>query len=588
MNESFHIGNLFYAMNQTSKHAKDPVFYIISATWFEKWKTYVNFDYYMNNSKLFMNLNSLPNRPDNMPSESYVTSLTQDIQDEVNKYFEKYFIADNSEHYPGMVTNKDLLYDKMTHYVNFDKPDSSMNYNIQNQLICGNDYFIVTRDIWKYFRAVYGGKEIKRYRISSSSSNNANEILIESKLKNLNLIIIKSKVDDHHNHNHNGDDYYAAAFPFSIEKPKNVFVSRRSTLSDFKKQIIDMFSFLKHVHDKDIRFWLLNQEYTSHSAFSNYVNETYDKRLNPRISLPGFNLELLNPKVKLEEIDDMLSNRLIIMEYIDSNHSHFPFKTQHLSDFSREFQDEIKAISKGKKRLNRNCYTFYDKLKIENDTQIDRTHLFDIKKFFKDKYMIDTISKIPTDDINKVLLRICDVSNENDRVEFENEITSLRDNMDLIFEQKELMQKLGFVYSTELNTFVSRKSLTRTNASGSGSGTEKRLRQDIILKKRERTKIMQQLLGKTKTNSPNERKKHGKRGCEGDIEMDEDDEWDKCGFCSKDICLKWEEVTKCKGCGDVFYCSNSCLNKDLRFHIKTCNNINENNNSNSVLEINNN
>jgi hypothetical protein len=99
---------------------------------------------------------------------------------------------------------------------------------------------------------------------------------------------------------------------------------------------------------------------------------------------------------------------------------------------------------------------------------------------------------------------------------------------------------------------------------------------------------MQQLLGKTKTNSPNERKKHGKRGCEGDIEMDEDDEWDKCGFCSKDICLKWEEVTKCKGCGDVFYCSNSCLNKDLRFHIKTCNNINENNNSNSVLEINNN
>ena len=50
MYESFHIANLFYDMNETPKHSKDPVFYIISTSWFNRWKKYVNFDYYMSNT----------------------------------------------------------------------------------------------------------------------------------------------------------------------------------------------------------------------------------------------------------------------------------------------------------------------------------------------------------------------------------------------------------------------------------------------------------------------------------------------------------------------------------------------------------
>ena len=85
MYEAFYIANLFYDLNETSKHQNDKSFYILSTSWFEKWKKYV--------------------------------------------------------------------------------------YNIDEKYIYGRDYLIVTRDIWKFFQCIYGGKEIRRYNLNRELYN---------------------------------------------------------------------------------------------------------------------------------------------------------------------------------------------------------------------------------------------------------------------------------------------------------------------------------------------------------------------------------------------------------------------------------
>ena len=67
MYEAFYIANLFYDLNETSKHQNDKSFYILSRSWFEKWKKYVNFDKYMYFHSKYLSINSLPIRPREAP-----------------------------------------------------------------------------------------------------------------------------------------------------------------------------------------------------------------------------------------------------------------------------------------------------------------------------------------------------------------------------------------------------------------------------------------------------------------------------------------------------------------------------------------
>lgn len=577
MYESFHIANLFYDMNETPKHSKDPVFYIISTSWFNRWKKYVNFDYYMSNTDKYLKLNTLPERPNSeSPSDNYIKNLDEKIRHELDKYFDNFFLNDNAECYPGVVSNKELIYDKMTHYVNFDRPESSMNYNMLDNLENGNDYFIVTREIWKYFKAVYGGKEIKRYRVVSSASKPLpNEILIESKLKTINMIIIKQKTDDSSTNNHDNKNINDSSFPYTVEKPKFIFISRKATLYDFKKQVIEMFSFLKHIKEKNIRFWVLEPKY-SYDEFVDFLNEKYNKKSNPRVTIPALSLELFSSKVKFEELEEIISNKLMVMEFIDTNKTHFPFKSQHLSDFSKEFQGDIIAISKGNRKSSNEAINYYDHLTF-NLNVVQENTLFYIKKFFKTKYMLNSITKIPNNELNSVLLRICDISNENDRIEFNKEISCLRENMDLIFDKSDLLLKLGYAYSNNLE--IINKNNHKKPYNGTG---ETKLRQDLILKKRERTKILEQLTGKHKkekeqiTQSKKEENKKIEHIDLTEEKEEEDKEEEKCTYCGKTI--EEDEFIMCNKCNNAKYCNNYCMNKDLRFHIKNCNNIIKDNN----------
>jgi len=198
MNEAFYIANLFLLMNTSLWNSFEDEYFVISNKWFDKWKSYVNFDYFMNNNENFIKLCKaiqsgceFPIKEIKEENVSNVIDLTKNDKDskltslinsETEKFIVETFLKDNYDNYPGVVANKELLIDKGLHYVNFNDVNSHMNYNIIEQYQNGTEFFVVNKKIWEFLKSLYGGKEIKRYSLSISPNN---DNLLELKLKNV-------------------------------------------------------------------------------------------------------------------------------------------------------------------------------------------------------------------------------------------------------------------------------------------------------------------------------------------------------------------------------------------------------------------
>jgi hypothetical protein len=190
MNEAFYIANLFYVMNQSKWTYFEDEYYIISTNWFERWKKYVYFDYYIKNADRFLKLGDIMKNPSKKEEGNSVdpsnTVVDQLFKEESEKYFVEYFLKDNMENYPGYIFNNELLIDRGLHYMDFNNKKSIFNYNIIDQYENGREFFLINKPIWDYFKAVYGGKEIKRFSITISNSS---ETIVELKLKNVKIFL---------------------------------------------------------------------------------------------------------------------------------------------------------------------------------------------------------------------------------------------------------------------------------------------------------------------------------------------------------------------------------------------------------------
>ena len=585
MYESFYIGNLFFNMNQTNQYLKNDDFYIISASWFNRWKNYVFFDYYMRNIEKYLKLNNIDESTSNN-EENYLFNLDEKNKAEVNNFFIETFTASNESNYPGYVENKDILYDKVLYYSNFNKPNSKNNYNIKSELINGQDYYIVSKDIWDYFKTVYGGREIRRLKVNVTGAEK-NQIFIESKLKNLNIIIIKPKNYDYYDRDYkykkNQND-----FPYIIERPKMVFVSRKMNLNLLKDHFINIFHCLKNIEKKYIRSWILESKYTFES-FCEYANSNY-KMSEKRLLFPGLCLELFNQNVQLEEIDDFLKDKKIVIEYIDTTETHFPFKTQRSNEFSQEFQDDICGISQGINIHKLNYTEFYDCILLNSEEKEKKENeksdnsLFVIKDFFRKKYMIN--SNNYGEDSKTILANICDSQNGIENEDLQKELNILKENMYLIFDKSEILLKIKTIYS---NCFE------KKNEKEVEKNKERIITQEMVQKKRERKKLEEKF--KIKLIQKNEKKNKNEKGNtindvkkeniikdnEEEIELNENNSEqkeekneinaklkntslnDKCSYCGSNI--NEDEWVLCEKCNKVKYCNNICLKKDSRFHV---------------------
>ena len=591
MYEAFYIANLFYDMNETSKHKNDKCFYIISNSWFEKWKKYVNFDKYMYFHSKYLSINSLPIRPPEAPSKEIFDKLKKNpkIKENLNKYFNSLFLTDNSDNYPGSITNKFLLYDKKSSYYNFENRESNYNYNIDEKYIYGRDYLVVTRDIWKFFQYIYGGKEIRRYNLNrelftqqpiniSSYQNNLKnsnpqilEILVEAKLKTLNIIIIRS--------NFKLDSRNQKIIPFTVDSPRYLYVSHKFSIRKIKEKIKEMISNFKGKNSDELRLWILKDKTYQH--FVDDLNKDFKNNIYLELKFPGVSLDIFGQNTKIEDLGDSILNNVIIVVESKINmglkgDERYIFKKESLEDRSEHFKDYVIKIRDGKNLNDDNIIeykkTLYEHIKFKNVPSGYSKDNFLIKNYFTQKYQLDKISKMIDEDVNSFIEKISDYNNEkNSKLKdlFVNEVYTLKENMDLIIDESELIANVEGINS---NLFHKEKKQKKDMITKKRKRKQSEEENEIITikKKKEENKD----LNINEENNINSKEIKSNEIDEQNKEIEEcenmnEEENQFCSYCEKEL---EQDFVICDKCGKAKYCNIICKNKDNRFHIKTCNN----------------
>ena len=591
MYEAFYVANLFYDMNETSKHKNDKCFYIISNSWFEKWKKYVNFDKYMYFHSKYLSINSLPIRPPEAPSKEIFDKLKKNpkIKENLNKYFNSLFLTDNSDNYPGSITNKFLLYDKKSSYYNFENRESNYNYNIDEKYIYGRDYLVVTRDIWKFFQYIYGGKEIRRYNLNrelftqqpiniSSYQNNLKnsnpqilEILVEAKLKTLNIIIIRS--------NFKLDSRNQKIIPFTVDSPRYLYVSHKFSIRKIKEKIKEMISNFKGKNSDELRLWILKDKTYQH--FVDDLNKDFKNNIYLELKFPGVSLDIFGQNTKIEDLGDSILNNVIIVVESKINmglkgDERYIFKKESLEDRSEHFKDYVIKIRDGKNLNDDNIIeykkTLYEHIKFKNVPSGYSKDNFIIKNYFTQKYQLDKISKMIDEDVNSFIEKISDYNNEkNSKLKdlFVNEVYTLKENMDLIIDESELIANVEGINS---NLFHKEKKQKKDMITKKRKRKQSEEENEIITikKKKEENKdlnINEENNINSKEIKSNEIDEQNKEI--EDCENMNEEENQFCSYCEKEL---EQDFVICDKCGKAKYCNIICKNKDNRFHIKTCNN----------------
>ena len=535
MYEAFYISNLFYEMTQTNYHLKDTFFYLINLDWFQKWKKYVNYDFFTNtkNFQKFISINSLPFRPTYINNESYMNYINKNTKNKISDFFNKFFLSDNATLYPGYINNKKFLLDKYQNSTYLYNKNRENNFNVVDNIKYNKDYIWVTEDIWKYFYCIYGGFEIRRrnlninkkyyelYLNNDESFDNEKNIILEKNFMTFNLIVF--------NYNKN--------YTYKIDPPKYLFVEHYATILDLKKKIKNIFLFLSKYNLEEIHLFYLNQNMNLNS-FADYVQS--HSNIKGEMVFPGINLDFFDPNLPLEFIQERHfkinnnnnNNNYLVLEipflFWENKRKIYLFK--HEINYR---QNELMEIVDYK--INK---SFYDKIELEpkeeNNIFVINEKLFLIKKYFYQKYYINKIYQCPKIELNIHLKKIIDNFNEEQiNKMFEAEINELRNNIDLIFDKTYLAENISGLYLSEFDT--------------NNKNNENKI---LLNKKRERVNNMDKdyiLLDK-------------------DCDSDEIS-WYSCGFCNKTLNQKF---VVCKFCMRKKYCDYFCRTNDVEKHLEYC------------------
>ena len=541
MYEAFYISNLFYEMQNTPNHLKDPYFYIINSEWLIKWKKYVNFDFYTNENgwKHFIKLNMLQFRIDNKLSQNdnYLNHIKENTKKKIYNYFDSYFLSNNEKNYPGRINNKILIIfrNRADTYININQVQSNFNYNLLDEMLYKKDYIWVTEDIWKYFYCIYGGFEIRRHNLNESNNipKINKEIIFEAKLKTINLIIF------HFNKNYN----------YKIDPPKKFYISHLSTIRQMKEKIKEFCVFLKSFHINDIRLWVLD-EFFNENSFYKYI---WDNRLHQKeIKFPGINLDIFDDTVKVYSLEEKIlkSKNLLVLElpFLMPYKNCYFFSKPIFNNFTEELKTMCININNNnaKEDCNKKCY---DHLQIYyncNNNFIINLNLFLIKKFFWNKYILEKIRQYHINELNILLDKIIqNFTDEQILTMFNQEIEELKKNMDLIFDKNFLAKNIDDLYLNEFED--TDKNDYKDNDNNRNYYHEEKKEIKLINNKRLREK----------NNKINLKEK------DTDINT-----LNNCGYCKNK--LEKNSYILCSFCLNKKYCSNICRNNDIKEHLKQC------------------
>ena len=517
MYEAFYISNLFYKMANTKYHLKDPYFYLLNLDWFSRWKKYVNYDFYTRskNRKKFISLNSLPFRPNdvnNEKEENYLKYINQSTKKKIFDFFDKIFLSNNANLYPGYINNKIFMLDKTKNNTYLHNNYLENNFNIINDAKYNVNYIWVTEDIWKYFHCIYGGFEIRRRNININLNNSEFDlnsindyslnpekiIILEPKLKTFNLIIF----------------HYMRNYKFKIY--------------ELKKNIKRIFPFLSNFNLDEIHLFYLAQNMNL-KTFYEFMgsNRNYGNEMN----FPGINLDSFDEDLTLELFEEKF---LKINEDTTNLVLEIPFFFQEKNMKVYLFKNPKYIKAKENLKIINYNKPYYDKIEINNNDNendfIINSNLFLVKKFFYQKYFIDKINKCEKCKLNILLKKIIDnFKEEQIKKMFEVEMNELRNNMDLIFDKNYLADNISNLY---LNEFDNNNKEINKN----------------------------KFLGKKRENINNA---HIIIDSNGESEIS----YNTCGFCEKTLD---KDFVLCRFCLRKKYCRIDCRKSDIKNHLVNC------------------
>ena len=269
------------------------------------------------------------------------------------------------------------------------------------------------------------------------------------------------------------------------------------------------------------------------------------------------------------------------------------FKKETLDDRSENFKDFVIKIRDGKNLNDENIIDYkkslYESIKFKNIANGYSKDNFVIKNYFSQKYQLDRISRMIDDDVNNFIEKISDYNNEkNTKLKdlFVNEVYNLKENMDLIIDESELLNN---VEGINLNMLTKNNKQSQSNLNNdTNMKKRKRKQNEDENNKTKHRKINDENYENIEANekengnlneneNENNIQKENEREInesnnqieikENNIETNEENQF--CNYCGEEL---EQDFVICEKCGKAKYCNIICKNKDDRFHINTYNN----------------
>lgn len=562
MYEAFYVANLFCIMNTTQWSVYDDEYFIINSSWFEKWKIYTNFDFYMSRTEYFLS--------EKTEDKNFFETSEPYIKNEVIKTFENSYLVSNYTLYPDKINNYPLLYEKNTTFYDDEKPFFYQNYNIRENLVEGKDFIVVSKPLWNFFHSLYGGNEIKRYSVRIRPTDN----VVEIKLKN--LLITTTRL------NKNG----------KLDPPKLAFFSRGDTIKQIKKQLRNIIPGIieKDSSSKDFRLWAIDSSIPINSLEEYLLTnlQKNDREYLENIPLPAILLDVYE-KNYLGEIEELINDKMIIFEDKNPSPGYYNSKNKFLFGLEKDnyvagfitktfieyYDNRIDALGVND-YFKKICYcpigfyedyTKFDSLVKDKVDYLNNNgnKLFRIRDFFTFKYGINISQK----SMFMKMKSTYSFKNFLDSI-FQNEIEYIKNNIYEIYEKQDVIKKFAVFFGGIKFVSLSKKKEDLDNSKNK-SFQDSMNNSNLNDKYGNSTKNSTFELDNsnhTITELNSSKDEYYKNNENSNLPLQEKVIY-KCHYCNSEI-EDENEIERCSICMKVNYCNDICKKKDFKFHKKKC------------------
>jgi len=256
-------------MNDTQWNIFDDELYIINKRWFDKWRSYVQYDYIV----------------------KHVIDEKRGVKDlSMNK------MVNSGGSKPGDVTNKFLLMDSKDYYHNRFHEGDYRNQPLRDDCILNRDFFVISKAAWRLFKLEFDGLELVRYCVVKDKLGKYYRDALLPKVK----VAIMRRQE-------------------KLKYPKILNLARKTTFTEMKSHVKSVFQFLSECSLQDMRLWILNEDMMLDDFIESY-NQNIHENVNQTFEFPGHSLEKMLDSF-IDEFKAIQTTKTIFVEVKRSSYN---------------------------------------------------------------------------------------------------------------------------------------------------------------------------------------------------------------------------------------------------------------------------